>query len=84
MSEDLKMPSFFPRAIGECRGVGADFFQCLNQNSVKESPSDADASKRGLASCQKELQNYSKCMEKIEKEKPLRKFRVQEEYRLKS
>jgi hypothetical protein len=79
-----KLPTCFPRAPSACRKDSEPFFNCLNANSEKSSDDDTDAGKRGLQACVKEMKAYEKCMETYEAKKPLRQFRVQEEYRLKT
>ena len=81
MTTELRMPSVFPRAPYICREVSEPFFQCINENSIKQSPDDKEASKRGLEACQVQLQLYELCVKKFEETKPLPKLRVQEEYR---
>ena len=77
-----KLPGSFPRAPSACRTSSEPFFACLNKNSDKSSPDDAEAGNRGLQACTKEMKAYAACMEKFEAKKPLQKFRVQEEYRV--
>ena len=82
--ETPKLPGSFPRAPSACKTVAEPFFSCLNSNSQKESDDDANAGDRGLRACTKEMKAYEKCMNKFEAKKPLRQFRVQEEYRMTS
>lgn len=81
MSDVPKLPDFFPRAPSACKTVAVCFFTCLNTNSVKSSPDDKDASKRGLQACVNELKMYDECMTKLEANREPKRFRVQEEYR---
>lgn len=82
-TNEIRMTSIFPRAPSLCREVSEPFFECINQNSQKLTTEDKDASKRGLIACQKQLEEYEKCVKKFEETKPLSKLRVQEEYRFK-
>lgn len=77
----FRMPSVFPRAPSACKDVSEPFFNCLNENSQKNSPEDKDASLRGLIACQQQLKLYENCVKKYEETKPLQFLRVQGEYR---
>lgn len=84
MSEQLKLPPYFPRKPKECVRPADAFFGCFTEKSAKVDPDDAEAGVRGLQACAKELEKYKYCMEnnksvksKLEKAK----YRVQEEYR---
>jgi hypothetical protein len=78
---ELRMPGVFPRAPLACKDVSEPFFQCLNENSIKSTTEDKDASMRGLIACQQQMKAYELCVKKYEESKPLPKLRVQEEYR---
>ena len=72
----LRYPSCYPRAPKACKPVALQFFSCLNENSAKATPSDTDAANRGLQACAEQMTVYVKCMEKLEKEVPPKRFRV--------
>ena len=76
-----QLPSYFPRAPSVCKTPSETFFTCINENSVKTSADDKEASLRGLRACVKQLRAYEECMDKYEGKKEPKRFRVQEEYR---
>ena len=81
---ELRMPSFFPRAPEECKGPAQKFFDCFTAAAVKKSPEDTEAGVVGLKACQSELSYYENCMTKgaVAKKTKSKLFRVQDEYRV--
>ena len=76
ISQDQKVPEFFPRSSKECKIVSETFFKCFNESSKKESDKDIDAGNRGLATCVKQKKAYETCMSNYEKKNPSKRFRV--------
>ena len=77
---DLRLPGYFPRIKG-CERVGGAFMTCFATKAVKSGEEDAEAGKRGLQACARELSAYEACMNKDGK-KEAKRYRVQDEYRV--
>lgn len=80
-SPELRLPGFFPRIKG-CERVGTAFLTCFTTKAVKEGEEDVEAGVRGLKACVRELSSYEACMQQQEVKTAARRYRVQEEYRI--
>ncbi|GAM20637.1 hypothetical protein SAMD00019534_038120 [Acytostelium subglobosum LB1] len=61
--QELAVPGFFPAVTSECKEVAAKFFICIEKSMVSHNDEDIDAPRRGLRYCEKQLIDYTVCME---------------------
>ena len=82
ISDEDKLPGFYPRVSPECKIEATQFFNCINSNSIKVSVDDKNAGIKGLVECKSMKLIYEKCMvEKVGSERLNKRFQVHEEYR---
>ena len=70
--QDVTFHDNFPKVMS-CKSVAEPFFECLNTNTKKTDPLDAEAGARGLKACLKQKKAYDMCMDKCG---PPKQFRV--------
>ena len=77
-----QLPPFFPKTSKECTDSASAFFKCFHEKTLRVSALDTDAGVRALAMCKEQKAAYEVCMQKTEKVKKPKLFRVQDEYRV--
>lgn len=84
VSDDEKLPDFFPRAPKECKAEAEEFFSCYYSNSKKSGPNDKNSGLKALMECKALKQKYEQCVvTKVDSERLYKQFQVHEEYRSK-
>ena len=91
-AKEYSFPDCFPASPKPCAEITSAFFNCITLHSKKLDKDDKDAGIRGMKQCIKEKIAYEECVENfninnknaIGKNSSLNRFRVQEEYQLKS
>ena len=58
-----KLPPFFPLTCTKCKDVTDVFFQCFEANAAMKHPTDTESGLAAIGICQKEMKDYSVCME---------------------
>jgi hypothetical protein len=84
VSDDEKLPDFFPRAPKECKSEAEAFFSCYYANGKKSGPDDKNSGQKALMECKTLKQAYEQCVvTKVDSARLYKRFQVHEEYRSK-
>ena len=81
MDKSLILHDSFPKSPPTCKSIASNFFKCLDENTIKQTPKDTEAGIRGIKSCLKEKGLYDTCLDNYIAKKAPKLIRVQEEYR---
>lgn len=82
VSDDEKLPDFFPRTPKECKAEADAFFSCYYTNGKKSSPEDKNSGLKALMECKTLKQQYEQCVvTKVDPKRLYKQFQVHEEYR---
>ncbi|KYQ93993.1 hypothetical protein DLAC_04888 [Tieghemostelium lacteum] len=60
--KDITVPGYFPAVTNECKESAAKFFMCIEKSLTYFNEDDKEGPKRGLTMCEKQLVEYTKCM----------------------